>query len=160
LPEASHWVHHDEPERVTQLLNRLLRRRPTNPKPPNVDDLGPARWPPGSSSRQYVLTAVIARFPAWPKQEEARAATGVADGDLESVAGLDMKVPGLGAHAGAPVTPPLVSTNAGATIARGTARTRPTRAFFSSSRIRLCLPYSAIHAGASPETAPGFPPGP
>src|SRR5688572_32818690 len=26
--------------------HRLLRPRPTNPKPPNVDELGPARWPP------------------------------------------------------------------------------------------------------------------
>ena len=26
LPEASHWVHHDEPERVTQLLTDFFAR--------------------------------------------------------------------------------------------------------------------------------------
>jgi epoxide hydrolase 4 len=39
LPDASNWVHHDEHERVTQLLNRLLRLRPSGP-PPVLDDLG------------------------------------------------------------------------------------------------------------------------
>jgi pimeloyl-ACP methyl ester carboxylesterase len=35
LPNASHWVHHDEPERVTT-AHRLLRPRPpNNPTPPN-----------------------------------------------------------------------------------------------------------------------------
>jgi pimeloyl-ACP methyl ester carboxylesterase len=24
LPEASHWVHHDEPERINQLLTEFL----------------------------------------------------------------------------------------------------------------------------------------
>ena len=28
LPDASHWVHHDEAERVNQLLDRLLRSGP------------------------------------------------------------------------------------------------------------------------------------
>ena len=37
LPDASHWVHHDEPERVSQLLIDFFRRRPPN-QPPSVDD--------------------------------------------------------------------------------------------------------------------------
>ena len=37
LPDASHWVHHDEAERVTPTAHRLLRPRPPNLTPPNVD---------------------------------------------------------------------------------------------------------------------------
>jgi hypothetical protein len=47
LPDASHWVHHDESERVTKLLIDF-RPRPANQKPLTVDQVSIR---PGSSVR-------------------------------------------------------------------------------------------------------------
>jgi len=51
LPDASHWVHHDEAERVTQLLIDFFAPRPARPEPMNVTNPGrppPAEYPPVS----------------------------------------------------------------------------------------------------------------
>jgi pimeloyl-ACP methyl ester carboxylesterase len=41
LPGASHWVHHDASERVTELLIELLRERALDPSRSDVDELIP-----------------------------------------------------------------------------------------------------------------------
>ena len=52
LPDASHWVHHDEAERVTPTAHRLLRPRPPDLTPPRTSTAsGEQAWQRGGWKR-------------------------------------------------------------------------------------------------------------
>jgi hypothetical protein len=69
LPGASHWVHHDEAARVTQLLiDSSLPPSPSGPSPGRICAGGP-RWPASRSERAatYMSPTTFSITPAVPR---------------------------------------------------------------------------------------------